>query len=68
MKKVFYKLNDYNDNGDESDNIKEYYDSTNADDDIDGFSDFLKMKTTDANKKLLKKKVNCKKSTKKANI
>ena len=29
---------------------------------------FLKMKTTDANKKLLKKKVNCKKSTKKANI
>lgn len=39
MKKVFYKLNDYNDNGDESDNIKVYYDSTNADDDIDGFSD-----------------------------
>ena len=29
---------------------------------------FLKMKTTDANKKLLKKKVNCEKSTKKANI
>lgn len=38
MKKVFHKLNDYNDNGDESDNIKEYYD-TNADDDIDGVGD-----------------------------